>query len=138
MKTYDFAGILAAGTDISEELADRHFEAGCDDALLGSREGVTYLDFDRAGDNLEAAVKSAILDVHGAGLKVARVEPDDLVTGAEIARRTKRSRANVCQLVAGNRGPGGFPPPVSSVTGTVVSKPCITLPRESPTRMTSQ
>ncbi len=27
---------------------------------------------------------------------------------------------------------------MSSVTGTVVSKPCITLPSESPTRMTSQ
>ena len=27
---------------------------------------------------------------------------------------------------------------MSSVTGTVVSKPCMTLPRESPTRMTSQ
>ena len=27
---------------------------------------------------------------------------------------------------------------MSSVTGTVVSNPCMTLPRESPTRMTSQ
>ena len=27
---------------------------------------------------------------------------------------------------------------ISSVTGIVVSKPCITLPSESPTRMTSQ
>ena len=27
---------------------------------------------------------------------------------------------------------------MSSVTGTVVSKPCMTLPRKSPTRMTSQ
>ena len=27
---------------------------------------------------------------------------------------------------------------ISSVTGTVVSKPCITMPSESPTRITSQ
>ena len=34
-KTYDFAAILAAGTEISEELADRLFEAGCDDSTPG-------------------------------------------------------------------------------------------------------
>jgi hypothetical protein len=115
-KTYTFTLILAGIPEVTQEIEDLLFEAGCDDALLGSRDGVSYLDFDRAGDGLEATVKSAILDVHRAGLKVARVEPDELVNAAEIARRIKRTRESVRQLVAGTRGPGGFPPPVSSVT----------------------
>src|SRR5262249_3251901 len=44
------------------------------------------------------------------------VEPDDLVTMAEIARRAGRSRESVRQLVTGERGPGGFPPPVANLT----------------------
>ncbi|MFQ5845167.1 MAG: GTPase RsgA, partial [Planctomycetota bacterium] len=47
---------------------------------------------------------------------LARVEPDDLVTASEIARRARRSRQSIQQLVEGTRGPGGFPPPVSSLT----------------------
>ncbi|MGA2035175.1 MAG: hypothetical protein ABSG68_23255 [Thermoguttaceae bacterium] len=117
-RTYTFTLILAGAAEITEEIADRLFGAGCDDALLGSRDGVTFLDFDRVGDSLEATIKSAIRDVQTAGLKVARVEPDDLVNAAEIARRLKRTRESVRQLVAGTRGPGGFPPPVSSVTGS--------------------
>jgi hypothetical protein len=34
---------------------------------------------------------------------------------AEIARRANRSRENIRQLVAGLRGPGGFPPPVANL-----------------------
>ncbi len=38
------------------------------------------------------------------------------VSAAEIARRLGRSRENVRQWIAGERGPGRFPPPVSGVT----------------------
>jgi len=31
VKTYEFEVVLAAGTDMTEELADQLFEAGCDD-----------------------------------------------------------------------------------------------------------
>jgi hypothetical protein len=44
---------------------------------------------------------------------VVRVEPDDLVTAAEIAARLDRSRESVRLLIAGERGPGGFPAPIS-------------------------
>lgn len=42
-----------------------------------------------------------------------RVEPDDLVTMSEIAERRGRSRESVRVLVAGRRGRGDFPAPVS-------------------------
>ncbi len=42
------------------------------------------------------------------------------------ARRDPRITAWPCRII------------MSSVTGTVVSMPCMTMPSESPTRMTSQ
>jgi len=53
----------------------------------------------------------------GAGLKgtVVRVEPDDLVSAAEIARRVGRSRESIRQLGGGLRGPGGFPAPLARI-----------------------
>ena len=47
------------------------------------------------------------------GARVVHLEPDDLVTMAEIAHRTGRTRESVRLLVKGERGPGGFPPPAT-------------------------
>lgn len=116
--THTFTLILADSPEINDDLENALFEAGCDDALLGSRNGVTYLDFDREADTLRDAIESAIRDVQIAGYAVARIEPDDLTNAAEIARRIGRSRESIRQLVTGVRGPGGFPPPVSSITGS--------------------
>jgi predicted DNA-binding transcriptional regulator AlpA len=59
-------------------------------------------------------LRSAIEQVESVpGVRVARLEPDDLVTMSEIAQRLGRSRESVRLLVSGERGPGGFPPPVS-------------------------
>ncbi|HEV3022878.1 MAG TPA: hypothetical protein VGX76_10435, partial [Pirellulales bacterium] len=112
-----FTLIVSGATELTDDLQDALFEAGCDDALVGVRDGVLFLDFDREAITLNDAVSSAVADVEraDAGLRVARVEPDDLVTAAEIARRTGRSRQGVRQLVLGRRGPGGFPPPLSGL-----------------------
>ncbi len=48
-----------------------------------------------------------------ADLRVRRVEPDDLLTMTEIAQRLGRNRESIRLLVAGERGPGNFPAPVS-------------------------
>jgi hypothetical protein len=56
------------------------------------------------------------------GLRVMRVEPDDIVTMAEIADRSDRTRESVRLLIAGQRGPGGFPRPMShSICATRVA-----------------
>ncbi len=93
---------------------DRLYEAGCDDALFGSVDGVGYAEFTREAATFEGAVVSAIEQVESVrGMKVLRVEPDDLVTLAEIAERLGRTRESVRLLSSGQRGPGDFPAPVS-------------------------
>ena len=54
-------------------------------------------------------------DVEGTvdGVTVARVEPDTLVTIADIAERLGRSEESVRLLIVGKRGPGRFPVPVA-------------------------
>jgi hypothetical protein len=65
------------------------------------------------------AVLDAIREVERPGdVRVVRVEPDELVTASAIARRLGRSRQSVAQLVAGERGPAGFPAPAVWVDGT--------------------
>ena len=51
MKTYAFDVILAAGTDITEELADAFFDAGCDDGTPGQRCGVPVITFSREAES---------------------------------------------------------------------------------------
>jgi predicted DNA-binding transcriptional regulator AlpA len=93
---------------------DALFEKGCDDATLGQVDGVGYADFIREAPTFGEAVRSAIEQVESVpGLRVVRVEPDDLVTMSEIAERLGRSRESVRLLISGARGSGGFPPPVS-------------------------
>jgi hypothetical protein len=119
MDTYSFT-LLIRGTDVlADEHTDALFEAGCDDALFGERDGVQYADFDREGNTFAAAVGSAVADIETAvpGALVVRVQPDDLVTLTAIADRVGRSKESVRLLAAGYRGPGGFPAPVSWVAG---------------------
>jgi len=117
MKVHTFALILGHPRRITTEFEDKVFEAGCDDAALGERRGTVYLEFDRKAPSLLQAILSAIRDVHRIpGAAVARVEPDELVSASEIARRVGRSREGIRLLVEGNRGPGGFPAPVSGAS----------------------
>lgn len=110
--------ILDGVPELTDEATDALYEAGCDDALAGSRNGVVFLDFDREAGSFQDAALSAIASAESAGIgaKVIRIEPDELVTMAEIARRTQRSRESIRQLARGQRGPGSFPPPVANLS----------------------
>jgi hypothetical protein len=70
---YEFSLILSA-TDVSDEDADKLYEAGCDDGSILTRDGVTRVQFDREAPSLDEALASAIQNVESAGLAVARVE----------------------------------------------------------------
>lgn len=108
---YNFTLIIEGNVELR---MDELFESGCDDATFGSVDGVYYGEFDREASSFSGAISSAIADVDAVqGLRVRRVEPDDLVTAAEIAERLGRSRESVRLLIAGKRGSGGFPTPVS-------------------------
>jgi hypothetical protein len=113
MSEYEFSLVMAGGLE-EEATLEALFEAGCDDATLGQVDGVGYADFIREAPTFGEAVRSAIEQVESVpGLRVVRLEPDDLVTMSEIADRLGRSRESIRLLISGARGPGGFPPPVS-------------------------
>jgi hypothetical protein len=120
MNTYTFTLILD-GLDLEDEQRmNALFEAGCDDALFGLRNGTPIAEFDREAPSFSEAVMSAIRTVEGVAddLRVVRVEPDDLVTLAVIAERVGRSRQNVQQYASGTRGPGDFPSPLAQIDGS--------------------
>ena len=74
MKTHEFRLILANDIEMTEELCDRLYEAGCDDGSPGSCCGVPNIDFSREADCLESAIRSAVADVQKAGCTVERVQ----------------------------------------------------------------
>jgi len=118
-REYHFALIVGGVPELTTEVEDALFDAGCDDATLSIQHGRLYLEFSRRAKSLEAAILSAIRDVRKAkivGAYVLRVDDCDLVTPSEIARRIKRTRQQVHQYMTGERGPGGFPPPECHLT----------------------
>jgi hypothetical protein len=110
--------LFVDGLDVSSDAhIDALHEAGCDDATFGSRDGAAYAIFDREADDFSGALRSAIRDVIAAlpQARIVRIEPDDLVSMATIARRCRRTRESIRLLANDERGPGGFPPPVAYV-----------------------
>ncbi len=106
--------LVIEGDLTNEDVARALFEAGCDDATFGVSDRIGYGEFIREAPSFSAALLSAIHQVESVpSLRVRRVEPDDIVTMAEIAERLKRSRESVRLLIEGKRGPGGFPVPLS-------------------------
>ena len=84
---------------------------------MSTKGDLTFCEFDRQASTLLDAVVSAIADVESiAGAEVLHVDPDELVWASEIAERTGRSRQSIDMLIRGQRGPGGFPDPVSHAT----------------------
>ena len=71
---YEFSLILKEGTEITEQLADKLFDAGCDDGTPGTFCGTPYISFHRDADSLESAIRSAVTDVQKAGCLVERVQ----------------------------------------------------------------
>ena len=74
MTKYEFTLILKGSHDLTENLADQLYEAGCDDGSPGTCDGELSIDFHRTANTLEEAINSAILNVKAAGLEVDRVE----------------------------------------------------------------
>ena len=74
MTKYEFTLILEEPLDLTEDIADELFEAGCDDGTPGICNGVFSIDFHREANSLEEAIRSAITNVKSAGYEVGRVE----------------------------------------------------------------
>jgi len=70
---------VLAESGLSDDDCDALYEAGCDDGTVVTREGVTYIAFDREAESLEEAIRTATADVRAGGFEVVRVEMDALV-----------------------------------------------------------
>lgn len=77
-----FSFEVIVNEEISEELTDALFEAGCDDGGVGASCGVWRVHFDREAESLTAAIRSATQQVRSVGLTINRVsiEAADLDT----------------------------------------------------------
>ena len=74
MSTHHFTLIVHGPDSQDEFVIDSLYEAGCDDALIASADGVQFIDFDRDAGSLEDAVLSAGADVERVdGAKVGRL-----------------------------------------------------------------
>ncbi len=114
MSTHHFT-LIVDGRDMQgDAVIDALYQAGCDDALIGRTDGIQYAEFDREAVGLVEAVLSAVGDIEKVeGVEVVRIADAGLVSMADMAARTGRTREGVRLLVTGARGPGGFPPPVT-------------------------
>lgn len=114
---FDFTLCVDGVADITTEVENALFEAGCDDATVSMRNGRLYITFSRRAASYKDAVISAIKNVRSSdiGGTVARVDECFLITQAEIARRIGRSRQLVSQYISGQRGPGNFPGPACNI-----------------------
>lgn len=117
-REFDFALIVGGVGELTQQVEDGLFAAGCDDATVSMQHGLLYVEFSRSAASLKDAILSAIRDVQKAGIgaEVLRVDECNLVTASEIARRIGRSRQLIHQYMNGQRGPGGFPAPECHLT----------------------
>jgi hypothetical protein len=117
MQDWNFTLVLKGPNPLEDDdLLDRLFAAGCDDASFGEIDEVGFVEFDRESETFADALLSAIRDIESVqdGPRVVRIaDPDELVTAADIAERLDQSRESVRLYITGQRGPGGFPPAVS-------------------------
>ncbi len=105
MTTYEFTLVLSRSPELTEEVADRLFGAGCDDGTPGICNGVFSIDFSRSGSSLQGAIASAMRDVQAAGLAVDRVviEAASFPRGplTEPTADPRARRFSIVELMAG-------------------------------------
>jgi hypothetical protein len=92
---------------------DTLFDYGMDSATFGVDRGVPIAEFDIEAETMADALVAAIRGLESAGIAALRVIDEDLVTLADIADRIEQSRESVRRYVTGERGSGGFPPPLN-------------------------
>ncbi|HET6940760.1 MAG TPA: hypothetical protein VFH89_01225 [Sphingomicrobium sp.] len=115
MKTYEFT-IIASGLDLeADDFETRFFEAGCDDATVGSQNGRILIDFSREAPSLTEAIVTAVESALQGGAIVERVEPDPLVSLSDMASRSGMTKGAMSNYSNGHRL-DGFPAPTARVT----------------------
>lgn len=110
MQTHTFTLIIDRSID--EDTADLLYEAGLDDVGIGGFGGEPALDVDREAETLLDAIASAVQQAESViGVRVVRVDGEELVSQADIAERAGRSRQAVNHWIKRDAGTSGFPEP---------------------------
>jgi len=108
MNEYEFELLFKISMDEDvADLIDRLYEAGCDDALVGSgRKGVIGLSFTRQAASASEAFKTAIRDVKNAipHAQLMEAKPD-FAGVSDIAETIGCSRQNVLKIFASSEAP---------------------------------
>jgi hypothetical protein len=112
---HNFTFILGPEEQLTDAKIEQILEA-CDDALVGGRDQFATVEFDREAPRFADAVISALQEIEQVpGVRVLRVEPEELVGLSAIAARLNRTVESIRLLAVGERGPGGFPAPAARV-----------------------
>jgi hypothetical protein len=74
MTCWEFTHILRDVAEMTDSLANDLYDAGCDDATVGSSGGTVRVSFSREAATLQEAIQSAVHAVRQAGCEIARVE----------------------------------------------------------------
>lgn len=76
MQNWGFTVILTPLEDHFDKVIDLLYKSGCDDATIAVRYPLFEIIFDRNGESLDVAIKSALIDIENAtiGSEVLRVE----------------------------------------------------------------
>lgn len=110
MNTYEFT-VVIAGVDLaSDDLEDKIFEAGCDDALLCFCGETPYLEFVRNSDNAESAISTALADLAKAEFHLTSIQEAGYVTVSGAAAMAGIKKGTLDHYAKGRRG-RGFPAP---------------------------
>jgi len=92
---FDIVVALPKGAEDEDAIMDALFEARCDDAVVGlGASGIIGLGFTRAGEDAEAVIFDAVIQVLSAlpkGAQLREVKPD-LVSLTDVAARLSVSR----------------------------------------------
>ncbi len=97
---HEFTLVLDGIPDLTPEVMNALFEAGCDDATVSRQNGRLVIDFDRAGVSMREAIVSAINDIRKAGIgaRVVRVEETSPKPGSAEGGRDVGAINSVLQL----------------------------------------
>jgi predicted DNA-binding transcriptional regulator AlpA len=110
METFTFR--IRLRDPVSDSDADRLYEAFDEEVAVEGGPRGPFIGFERHAQTFLDAVLDALAGVIELGFEPLAVE-DELVSIADIAQRTGRSRQSVSMLVSGQRGRGTFPRPAA-------------------------
>ena len=97
-REFDFALIVTGVPELTDEVTDALYNAGCDDATLSIQYGQLYIEFSRVGNSIQEAIFSAIRDIDAAIAPSGRTMADfrrilDFGCGCGRVLRTLKSIA---------------------------------------------